>query len=146
MLSEKFASIKSDGVEYALPSENKTVAGLTVTEQYRECPGDSVLYDWTYRFTNDSGAPSGMLTEMYGLDYTFPLDADKALVMTTLRGDDWTEESFRKTVFDIAVGDTVERRPAGGRSSDTTAFPYFDLSWEGGCLIVGIGWSGYWKY
>lgn len=145
MISQTYASIKVDGQKYSLPTAEKTVGGLTVTGKYRECPADSTLYDWTYYFKNETNRPTGMITEMYGLDYTLPLAPDKPLTMTTLRGDDWTAESFRKTVFHIGVGDTVERKPAGSRSSDTTAFPYFDLSWEGGSLIVGLGWSGYWK-
>lgn len=145
MLAEKIASVKIDGSLFTFPSERNTAGALTVTEQYRECPAESTLYDWTYFFENRSDRATGMITELYGLDYTFPLDADETLTMNTLRGDDWTALSFRNERYTIGVGDTVERHPIGGRPSDTTAFPYFDLSWNGGSVIVGLGWSGYWK-
>lgn len=145
MLAKTIASVKVNGEKHAFPSCGTTVDAMTVTEQYRECPGESVLYDWTYFLENKSGRDTGMITELYGLDYTLPLPADVPLVMNTLRGDDWTKDSFRKEQFHIGMGDLIERRPAGGRPSDTTAFPYFDFSWEGGSLIVGLGWSGYWK-
>ena len=35
--------------------------------------------------------------------------------------------------------------PRGGRSSDLTGFPYFDLSWEEYSVVFGIGWSGQWS-
>ena len=66
--------------------------------------------------------------------------------LNTLRGDDCTIYSYYPESFSLTDGETVSRRPTGGRSSNTTAFPYFDIEDEtGNGLVCGIGWSGQWK-
>ena len=39
---------------------------------------------------------------------------------------------------------TISMAPLGGRPSNTSAFPFFNLEYAGGGAIVGIGWTGQW--
>ncbi|MBR4941383.1 MAG: alpha-galactosidase, partial [Clostridia bacterium] len=59
------------------------------------------------------------------------------------QGDDCGASSFMPKNIDLT--ESYTEQPLGGRSSGTTGFPYFDLSWNGGAAVFGIGWTGQWK-
>ena len=102
------------------------------------------LYSWVVYLENDSDAPSPRIRELLGLDLTVPVTGSPQL--NTLRGDDCTVSSFFPESFTLSDGDRICRTPIGGRSSNTTAFPYFDIEDASGTgLVCGIGWSGQWK-
>ena len=102
------------------------------------------LYSWVVYLENDSDAPSPRIRELLGLDLTVPVTGSPQL--NTLRGDDCTVSSFFPESFTLSDGDSICRSPIGGRSSNTTAFPYFDIEDASGAgLVCGIGWSGQWK-
>ncbi len=63
-----------------------------------------------------------------------------------MRGDECSTRSFFPQSFKIEENQTITRAPIGARSSNYTAFPYFDIvDSEGKGLVCGIGWSGQWK-
>jgi alpha-galactosidase len=72
-----------------------------------------------------------------------PRGASTAL--RTLRGDSCGEQSFLPLDFKLAPGDSNHAEPMGGRSSNTTGFPFFDISYENKAYVFGIGWSGQWS-
>ncbi len=102
------------------------------------------LWSWVVTLENTSDKPSSRIRELYGMDIIIPVAGTAE--MNTLRGDDCTVSAFFPERFILEDGDSVTRMPEGARSSNTTAFPYFDLEDENGDGIVcGIGWSGQWK-
>lgn len=102
------------------------------------------IYSWVVCLENDSEERSPRIREFLGLDMAIPVKG--AARLNTLRGDDCTIYSYYPESFSLTDGETVSRRPTGGRSSNTTAFPYFDIEDEtGNGLVCGIGWSGQWK-
>lgn len=60
-----------------------------------------------------------------------------------LKGDHCGARSF--TPLDFEITRHYHEEPTGGRSSDTTGFPYFDLAYDGGALAFCIGWTGQWS-
>jgi len=101
---------------------------------------------YTYRrmtLENPSGEDSPQITEPYVLDARIPCAS--AAHLHTLRGDDCSKESFLPIDRDLAVGEVYEMKPTGGRSSNTTAFPYFDLTIDGKPYLFAVGWTGQWK-
>lgn len=101
------------------------------------------LYSWLVRVKNLSDRRSPRIKEMLGFDIAIPVSGNATF--NTLRGDDNTSNSFMPETFSMNEGETVTRKPIGGRSSNTTAFPYFDVVDEAGNgLVAGIGWSGQW--
>ena len=141
-LSETFASVRVGGTYLPLGK------GITTAENVKfhlvlENKAEN-LYSWVVHLENDSDLPSPRIQEFLGLDLCIPVTGKAQL--NTLRGDDCTIYSFYPESFSLEDGDTVSRRPTGGRSSNTTAFPYFDSEDESGAgLVCGIGWSGQWK-
>jgi len=116
------------GLKFELVLENKT----------------ENLYSWVVYVENTTDAPSPRITDFMGMDLTLPLNGSARL--NTLRGDDCTIHSFYPETFPMEDGSAITRAPIGGRSSNTTAFPYFDVEDASGEGIVwGIGWSGQWQ-
>lgn len=141
-LPENIASVNVGGEHRLLSKGITTVANLKF-DLVLENKADS-LYSWVVYLENDSDEPSPRIREFLGLDMRIPVQGTAQL--NTLRGDDCTIYSYYPETFSLTEGETVFRRPTGGRSSNTTAFPYFDIEDETGAGIVcGIGWSGQWK-
>ncbi len=132
-----------DGKTYYLPSEQivLTEDGLeaVITTQKAK---DYYQYR-TMTIHNTSDRNSGQITFPYILDVTLPCGASVAL--HTLRGDDSSKNSFLPIDLHMTAGDTLKMTPYGGRSSNTTAFPIMDLSFDDYTLLLAIGWSGQWK-
>ena len=71
------------------------------------------------------------------------LGTGKSPVYHGLTGDYCGAESYLPR--DFKVTEDYHEEPTGGRSSDRTGFPYFDLSWEQNAAVFGIGWTGQWS-
>ena len=141
-LPETFASVRMDGTYLPLGNGITTAGGLKFHLTLENKAEN--LYSWVVYLENDSDLPSPRIREFLGLDLCLPVTGKAQL--NTLRGDDCTIYSFYPETFSLEEGDAVSRRPTGGRSSNTTAFPYFDIEDETGTgLVCGIGWSGQWK-
>lgn len=136
------ASVKIDGVYHPLKAGITVIGKLKFSlEQENKEAG---LYSWIVYLENDSDEKSPRIQELCGLDITFPVQG--AAKFNTLRGDDCSPRSFFAESFDLTEGQTVSRSPVGARSSNITAFPYFDIEDEAGeGIVCGIGWSGQWK-
>ena len=107
-------------------------------------PETGAGYTWR-RMTleNPTGANSPQITEPYTLDAQLPCTGTASL--HTLRGDNCSKDSFLPIDRELAVGETFTMKPTGGRSSNTTAFPYFDLTLDGRSYLFAVGWTGQWK-
>ena len=141
-LPGSLASVLIDG-RYTPLSPGRTAVGKLNFDLVLENKTGQ-LYSWVVYLENDSDAPSPRIRELLGLDLAVPVTG--AARLNTLRGDDCTVYSFYPESFPLSDRDHVRRRPTGGRSSNTTAFPYFDIEDSSGHgLVCGIGWSGQWK-
>lgn len=60
-----------------------------------------------------------------------------------LAGDSCGAESFMPIDFELSRN--WHEEPLGGRSSNTTGFPFFDISWGEETTAVAIGWTGQWS-
>ena len=133
-------SIKLNGEKHVLlPGINDLGKGLIANLEYtRVSPRAEFAL---LRLTNNGSENSARITEAKTLDHTF--EAKGTVHYHTLQGDDCGETSFLPVDFDLT--ESYSEEPLLGRSSNTTGFPYFDVSWEGGAVAFGIGWTGQWK-
>lgn len=138
----KIASVKIDGKYFGLSMGETTIGEIKVVIDV-ENKSDG-LYSWIVYLKNNSDTVSPRISEFYGLDYHFDVQGNATL--NTLRGDDCTIHAFYPETFALEDNSVVVRKPLGARSSNTSAFPYFDIlddNQDG--LVCGIGWSGQWK-
>lgn len=106
---------------------------------YLDTPG----VDWTLYFTNTGDKDTPILEQVRALDATFPNDPGTSVTFHSLRStcsvDDWLPFSEP-----LSPGQRREFAPIGGRSS-SGACPFFNVQWNGGGAVVGIGWTGQWS-
>lgn len=118
--------------------------GLTVTCDI-VCYADFDAIEWTLHFTNDGTKDSPSIHDVAAVDVTFAgRDAFQTLV--TARGSDASRHDFEPVVVTMDKEQTYSFAPTGGRSSDISAFPFFQLdAGTAGGVLLAIGWSGNWK-
>lgn len=140
-LQELPLSITVDGQKHILtpPQAPSSIDGILLEPKQTGC---GYLYR-TLSLTNAADTPSKRITEPYTLDFT--AEASGSLILHTLRGDDCSQNSFMPVDIDIKAGEKVVLAPSGGRSSNTTAFPFFDLTFDGKTMLIAVGWTGQWK-
>lgn len=71
------------------------------------------------------------------------VESSEPLVYHGLTGDDCGETSFLPV--DMVISERYHEEPCGGRSSDGTGFPYFDLTLGDETAVIAIGWTGQWS-
>ncbi len=103
------------------------------------------FYDWTVTLHNTGEETSAPVTDLYGLKLFFPLKESDSFIYHGLKGDSCSLESYEPETVLLKSGDSLTKEPVGARSSNTTAFPYFDFAMENCSIVCGIGWSGQWK-
>lgn len=126
----------------ATPREERCVynASPCVSAEITES-GDGYVYR-TMRLFNDSNAESEQISAPLIVDATFPCTACD---VHTLRGEDCTPSGFLPVDKTLIEGDELAFEPNGGRSSSTTAFPFFDITFGGRTLLFVVGWTGQWR-
>lgn len=93
---------------------------------------------------NESEEKTKQITEFYGLDITFSVIG--RLKWESLTGDTCGINSFFPLEREVKDGDSFSLEATNGRSSQGEAFPYFDLTDEENSIVIGVGWTGQWKY
>ena len=102
---------------------------------------DSHGVDWTIHFTNKGDTNTPVLEHVRALDASFACGS--LVTFHSLRStggvDDWLPFSQP-----VPPGQRHAFAPNAGRSSSGTC-PFFNVQWDGGGAVVGIGWSGQWN-
>lgn len=120
----------------------ETVAeGIKVSIEYRNV-GNSAA-EWTMYLENISDSDSPRLHEINGMDVS--LVSDRGVVFESIRGDVCGAESYLPVKQTLLPGEKLHLEPYGGRSSNITAFPFFDISYGSSALLCAIGWTGEWR-
>jgi alpha-galactosidase len=101
--------------------------------------------EWLLYFENRGSQDTPILENIQALDVVFRTSAARQpAVLHRLNGDSCDERSFMPFDTPLDAGKTISMAPRGGRPSNTSAFPFFNLEYAGRGAIVGIGWTGQW--
>lgn len=90
--------------------------------------------------TNEGDTPSPRIREVRSFAVRFPATAAR---FDGLTGDACGADSFVPYTRELTAEPYI-LEPAGGRSSNVTAFPCFDVTADGTTYVFGIGWTGQW--
>lgn len=135
------SEMQKNGREYTLELDGMRVSLITDGRcENLETDGEYLL--WTLWFENVGTADTKQISDVRSLDLDIPSKAPARL--HTLRGDDCSQNSFMPV--DLCIETKLTVKPKGGRSSDTTGFPYFDITTDEGAYLFAIGWTGQWIY
>jgi alpha-galactosidase len=100
--------------------------------------------DWVVYFGNAGTADTPILSDIQALDIQVRTgNSKRAAVLRGLTGDVCGEQSFVPFARSLEVNQSTSLAPAGGRPSNG-AFPFFNLQYRDGGVLVGLGWSGQW--
>jgi alpha-galactosidase len=98
-----------------------------------------------FEFPEDGGSKSPLLEDIQALELKFVGEKHKGFVFHRSLGSNAQRNDFAPVHEELKPEGLIELAPIGGRSSNTTALPFFNVEAIGeGGLIVAIGWSGQW--
>jgi alpha-galactosidase len=99
--------------------------------------------EWTVYFKNSGSQDTPVLAAIHALDGVLTPKDSGDVLLHHFRGDNYTKDSFEP--FRTPITPKFDRRFAsvGGRPS-TGDWPYYNLEWSGGGLILAVGWPGQW--
>jgi len=106
---------------------------------------DYPAVEWTVRFKNTSKGNIPVLEKARAIDFNFRGDAQGSVVLHHSRGSNGERSDFEESDDLLGAGKNIYMTPTGGRSSDNTGFPFFNIEMPGNQgVIAAIGWTGKW--
>jgi hypothetical protein len=108
---------------------------------------DFPAVEWVlkFKFTGNGEEKSPLLEDVRAVDLRFVSDGKKFVLHRSL-GSNAQRNDFEPIHEELNPNAEITLTPVGGRSSNTTSLPFFNLEAAGdGGVIVAIGWSGQWK-
>ncbi|MEM2313812.1 MAG: alpha-galactosidase [Candidatus Bathyarchaeia archaeon] len=109
---------------------------------------DFPAVEWVLRFNFLKGAAnkSPLIEDIQTLDLKFISQSSKGFILHRSLGSSAQRNDFAPIHEEIKQNTTLSFAPIGGRSSNTTASPFFNLeATDEGGVIIAIGWSGQWS-
>lgn len=103
------------------------------------------VVEWVLHFTNEGRLPSANIKNVKALDLTADYGKSSSFILYHSEGSDHHINDFRLHALPLVQDSVKHMEPDGGRSSDKTAFPFFNIESAGkGGIITAVGWTGTW--
>lgn len=114
---------------------------------------DFPAVEWVLKFKNNGEVNTPIIESIQALDGTFMRKQktesrrqEAEIVLHRALGSSAQRTDFAPVDEALKTDADVKLAPIGGRSSNTTAFPFFNLEFVGeGGVMIAIGWSGQWE-
>jgi len=101
---------------------------------------ENATCEWTVFIKNEAGENSPVISDFYALDKAFDTGDTTVYYSKGSRDEPYDFALMKKNLTAFpATFDSIE-----GRSTDNY-LPYFNFSGENCDMVLGVGWSGYWK-
>jgi alpha-galactosidase len=120
-----------------------TTTNLRVTVVYTIYKDYSAV-EWALHFKNEGTADTPLIENVLACSTQFDNLPKGPLVIYRARGSSAERSDFAPLQDSLAEKGEVRFGPSGGRSSDTTALPFFNVAAEGRGIMAAVGWSGRW--
>lgn len=113
-----------------------------VAIEYNDYP----VVEWTVYCKNTGTNDTPILENVQGLDVSFERSAKGEFVLHTIKGDYCTSDSYEPIARTLSAGSVTKFAPAGsGKSSDgPEGWPYDNVQFSDGGVILATGWPGQW--
>lgn len=99
--------------------------------------------EWTLYFKNAGKVDTPILSEIQALDTCFERRIGPEFVLYHHRGDFCAVNSFEPLQSTLEPKAEKAFAPTGGRPSNGE-WPYYNLEWNNGGVLLAIGWPGQW--
>ena len=101
--------------------------------------------EWVLYFTNTSDSNTPQIKDVKVADYTMQSANAEPFQLLSCKGSCGVRQDFMATLDKLPAGNGLLMQPAHGRSSDTSAYPFFNIiSPDNTGAVVAIGWTGEW--
>jgi alpha-galactosidase len=119
--------------------------GGLVVKCYVTVFNDFQAVEWVLKFSNASSENTPILQKVQVLDNEFITIRNSFTTLHHIQGSKGGKDDFTPAEDTLEIRKTVRLTPAGGRSSDNTAFPIFNIKNQlSSGFVVAIGWTGKW--
>ncbi len=109
------------------------------------CFNDFQAVEWVLKFSNTSGKNAPLIEKAAVIDHSFVSEEKGTFVLHHAKGSNAERTDFQPIDEKMQVGKSTYMTPVGGRSSDNTAFPFFNIEIPGRQgIMVAVGWTGKW--
>ncbi len=126
---------KQRTIEYLDPATGLLVKCIAV--EYDDFP----TVEWTVYLTNTGDEPTPLVSQLRGLDATFPVT--KEPLLHHFVGSVCEPRDYQPLVTSLPDGASKRITTGGGRPTNSD-MPYFNLETGTGGVIAAIGWPGQW--
>jgi alpha-galactosidase len=141
--AEKLKS-SDPNVEDLVYSYTDSHSGLVV-KCFVTCFNDFKSVEWVLKFSNLSGNDTPLIERAAVIDNTFVSEEGGTFILHHARGNNAERTDFQPIDEKMEIGKSTYMTPIGGRSSDNTAFPFFNIEIPGQQgIMVAVGWTGKW--
>ncbi len=131
-------------IKEAVYSYSDSESGMTV-RCYVTIFNDFQAVEWVLRFSNSSSGNSPVIEKAAVLHHTFTSMESGNFILHHAKGSNAERNDFQPMDEILQPAKNVYLTPAGGRSSDNTAFPFFNLEMPGNQgVMTAVGWTGKW--
>lgn len=106
---------------------------------------DFPAVEWLLRFYNTSPKNTPVLEKTAVLDHSFISGSAGSFTLHHAKGSNAEIIDFQPSSTVLQDGKKIFMTPTGGRSSDNTAFPFFNLEMpDRQGVMIAVGWTGKW--
>jgi len=117
---------------------------LRVTAVYTLYP-DFPAAEWVLRFKNEGSADTPVIADVLSCAVDFDDWPEGESTLYRALGSNAQRSDFSPLRDGLSEKEEIRFGPSAGRSSDTTAFPFFNIASPERGVVAAIGWSGRWK-
>ena len=101
--------------------------------------------EWVLKFSNSSENNTPLIEKVAAIDYSFVAREKGSFTLHHAKGSNAERSDFQPVDDKMQIGKSIYLTPNGGRSSDNTAFPFFNIEIPGQQgIVVALGWTGKW--
>ncbi len=141
--AEKVQS-KESGAEVTVYTYSEGRSGLKV-----KCSvtvfSDFPAVEWVLNFSNNSGKNTPLIEKVAVIDQDFSASQEGDFILYHSKGSNAARTDFQPVDDLLQQGKSIYMTPAGGRSSDNTALPFFNIAMPNQTgMVVAVGWTGKW--
>ncbi|MHB1293993.1 MAG: glycoside hydrolase family 36 protein [Anaerolineae bacterium] len=129
--------------EHRLTYVNHT-SGLQVSVRVLAYAGQQAM-EWMFSLKNIGSQDSALIENIQALDTRWHPTEGSAVTLHRTLGSDCLASDFAPVDVPLAPDSDVSFSPTGGRSSQISAFPIYQVAADAESVMVAIGWSGQWS-
>ena len=101
--------------------------------------------EWVMNFTNTGSQNTPQITQVKAVDYSALSQKEGEFSVLHSLGSRGSRADFQPRMTTLSSEAPLSMSPVNGRSSDTSAFPFFNvITPDNKGIVVAIGWTGTW--